>query len=148
MNKEKMLDKNLLRIAGTLIFASCLLVSGCGEGSGPYSMVKVSGQVLYEDGTTIPAESIMIRFDSLADSIDAKTHPRPGIATAGADGAFDVVTTKKYADGIAQGKHKVQMSATDAKGKDLIPAEYGRFETTPLEVDTSEAPFEFRVPKP
>ena len=139
--------KLIERTSWVVTSGSCLAVIGCGSGT-PYPKVIVSGSVLYEDGTQIPAESIMIRFDSREPKIDAKTHPRPGMATTGPDGTFDVVTTNKYADGIIRGKHKVQLSATDEQGKRLIPAVYSSFETTPIEVDSSEAPFEFLVPRP
>ena len=129
------------------IAASCLVAMGCGQRA-PYPMVKVSGTIRYDDGERIPADMIMIRFDSLEAPLDPKTHPRPGMATTAADGTFDVVTTSKYADGIIRGKHKVQLAATDAKGTNLIPPQYGDFETTPIEVDSSESPFDFKVPRP
>ncbi|MEM8944362.1 MAG: hypothetical protein AAGD11_04190 [Planctomycetota bacterium] len=146
MNQEAKQGRasNLAKLAA---LCCCLPIVGCGGSSSPYAMVKASGQVLYEDGSPIPAESIMIRFDSQESAIDAKTHARPGMATAGADGKFGEVTTSKYADGIVRGKHKVQLSAADAQGKPLIPVIYGSAQT-PIEVDSSETPFEFRVPRP
>lgn len=143
MNKQAQASVGLCMAAASLV----LFASGCG-GSSPYPMTKVSGKVLYEDGESIPAETIAIRFDSLESALDAKTHPRPGMAATGPEGAFEVVTTSDYADGIITGKHKVQISATDAQGKNLIPPEYGNYETTPIEVNSADSPFEFRVPRP
>ena len=110
-------------------------------------MTKVSGSVAYDDGSPIPADQIQLRFDSLEEPIDAKTHPRPGMATTGPDGTFSVVTTNKYGDGLIRGKHKVKVSATTASGEPLVPVIYNGMDS-PLEVDSADAPFEIRVPRP
>ena len=109
-----------MKTATRMLLAGAALAVGCGQ-SAPYAMVKVSGSVTYDDGSPIPAEQIQLRFDSLEPPIDAKTHPRPGMASAGPDGRFSVVTTNKYGDGLIRGKHKLKVSAFTASGDPLVP---------------------------
>jgi hypothetical protein len=127
---------------------TCLV--GC-SGGGPYDIVEVSGTVKYDDGSLIPAESILLRFEPQAASLDAKTHPRKGLTRVNvADGSFESVTTHKHGDGIVAGKHKVLIFPTTKDGKPakLIPDEYNDPATTPLEVDTDNPVLELRVKKP
>ena len=133
--------------------APCLVLLGalgCSDGN-PYEMVEVTGTVKYEDGSLIPAESIMLKFAPQAAPIDAKTHPRKGIAQVNvSDGTFQFATTHKHADGVVAGKHKVLVTAysKDGKSDEVIPKEYGHPATTPLEIDASESPLELKVRKP
>ena len=53
----------------------CLL-AGCGGGD-PFSYVKVSGKVTYDDGSRIAAPEIKLTFYPLAPPVDSKTYPRP-----------------------------------------------------------------------
>ena len=132
---------------GFLLSLLSALTAGCGGSSSPFDYVKVSGKISYEDGTPIPAQGIKLIFDSLAPPVK-NAHPRPGSVTVGPDGQFSDVTSYKYADGLVPGKHKVSLLyATDANGKLLVPREYTQGNTTPLEVDTADAPFDIRVPK-
>ena len=133
---------------------ACLVVSvavGCSNGA-PYDIVAVSGTVKYEDGSLIPAESIMLKFAPLAAPIDPKTHPRKGIAQVNvSDGTFEYVTTHKHADGIVAGKHKVLVVAYAKDGMsadELIPKEYDNPATTPIEINASDSPLEIKVRKP
>src|SRR5688500_10145254 len=72
---------------------------GCSSGS-PYDMVDVAGTVKYEDGSLIPADSILVKFSPQAAPLDPKTHPRPAIASVNvSDGTFAFATTHKHADG-------------------------------------------------
>jgi hypothetical protein len=123
---------------------------GC-SGGNPYELVDVAGTLKYEDGSLIPADSIMIKFSPQAAPVDQKTHPRPGIALVDvSDGTFAFATTHKHADGIVAGKHKVLVVAygKDGKGTDVVPREYEHPATTPVEIDASESPFEIKVQKP
>ena len=134
-------------LAGCLV-AAC--VAGCSDGS-PYDLVDVSGKVTYDDGSLIPAGSIMLKFDPEAAALDAKTHPRKGFALVNvADGTFEYATTHKHADGLVAGKHKVLVVAYAAEGKtgNFVPKEYLRPDTTPLEVDTANLPLEIKIKKP
>jgi len=128
--------------------AACII--GCSGGS-PYDLVDVSGKVTYDDGSLIPAGSIMLKFDPEAAALDAKTHPRKGFALVNvADGTFEYATTHKHADGLVAGKHKVLVVAYAAEGKtgNFVPKEYLRPDTTPIEVDTANLPLEIKIKKP
>jgi hypothetical protein len=123
---------------------------GCSK-SNPYDLVKVKGTVKYEDGTLIPADTIILKFEPEAAPIDAKTFPRKAYGRVNvADGTFDTVTTHKYGDGIVVGKHKVLVVPTTNEGKmtALVPPEYQSTATTPVEVDTADQPLDIKVKKP
>src|SRR5689334_11786753 len=103
--------------ACVILAVAVLCAVGCSSGQ-PYDIVKVSGTVKYEDGSLIPAESILLKFVPEAEPIDAKTHPRKGMAQVNvADGTFDSATTHKPGDGIIAGKHLVLVGAYDKSGK-------------------------------
>jgi len=123
------------------------VAAGCGSG-GPFDYVKVSGKVAYEDGSPIPG-GVRLRFAALDAPAADSAVPRPAIANVNDQGEFDCVTSYKYGDGLIRGKHKVAIEAggkPDAKPR--VPKEYLSIATTPLEVDTSDAPFDIKVPKP
>lgn len=125
-------------------------IGGCG-GSGPYGLKRVNGTVTYEDGSVIPAHRIEIKFWSMEQPLDEKTHPRPGVAEVQVDsGKFSDVSTYDYGDGAIKGRHKVVIMAMDEGNVPIpvIPGVYLSPETTPLEVTTDDAPFEFKLPKP
>src|SRR5690349_18981350 len=87
--------------------AALASIVGCSNGN-PYDLVKVKGTVKYEDGSLIPADTIILKFEPEAAPIDAKTFPRKAYGRVNvADGMIDTVTTHKYGDGIVVGKHKV-----------------------------------------
>jgi hypothetical protein len=121
------------------------LTTGCSDE--PFSMKKVSGQITFEDGTPLP-EGVWVWFYSLTPPIDAKTHPRPGVAYPDGHGKFDFVTSHKWGDGLVVGKHKVVI-ATNQRGAVPagVPREYNDENKTPLEVDTADAPFDIKVRK-
>jgi hypothetical protein len=139
------------RLVGCLLACVAgLCAVGCSDGS-PYDLVKVSGTVKYEDGSLIPAETILLKFEPQAAALDAKTHPRKAYAEVNvADGTFDTVTTHKYGDGVVAGLHKVLVIPTTRDGKvtKFIPQEYRHPTTTPIEIDTDKLPLEIRVKKP
>lgn len=125
----------------------CLMMSGCGSGS-PFDYVPVSGRVTYEDGTTIPGGFRLVFVAQDAAPVGT-AHPRPAMASVGSDGKFSEVTSYKFGDGLIPGKHKVVIQSVSEQGeRPLVPKEYTSEQTTPLEVDTSDAPFEIRIPKP
>jgi len=127
-----------------------VLLWGCSRE--PFTMVKASGKITYEDGTLIPAEGnyVQLTFYSQTPPRDPKTHPRPGTAEVNlADGTFACVTSHKYSDGLTVGKHKVVVSADVLqevpKG---VPPEYNDPAKTPLEVDTDQQPFVLKMKQP
>lgn len=126
----------------------CCAFVGCGSQS-PFDYVKASGKLTYEDGTPIPAKSIRLQFAAQDAPQIEGAHPRPAIANVNEAGEFDCVTSYKYGDGLIPGKHKVSVEqATDKAGQLLVPKEYASIGTTPLVVDTADAPLEIKVPKP
>ena len=134
----------------TAIYFSVACAVGC-SGGNPYDLVDVSGKVTYDDGSLIPAGSIMLKFDPEAAPIDTKTHPRKGFALVNVgDGTFEYATTHKHADGLVAGKHKVLVVAyaEDGKAANVVPKEYQRPDTTPIEVDTENLPLEIKIKKP
>ncbi|MEX2091118.1 MAG: hypothetical protein WD971_00500 [Pirellulales bacterium] len=121
---------------------------GCG-GGGPFDYVPISGTVTYEDGTNIPLSSMRLLFSPLDAPEVAGAHPRRAMANVSADGAFDCVTSYKYGDGLIPGSHKVVIEAAAAlNGRPLIPAACASEVTTPLVIDTADAPLHIKVPKP
>jgi hypothetical protein len=134
----------ILAALGTVCFLGC-------SRSSPYDLVAVSGKVTYEDGSLIPADSIMLKFNPEAAPLDAKTHPRMGIAMVNvSDGSFEFATTHKHADGLVAGKHKVLVVAygKDGQADEVVPQEYRHPATTPVEIDTDKLPFDIKVRKP
>ena len=74
-----------------VVVLGAMLPAGCGS-SDPFDYARVSGKVTYDDGSLIPAARITVTFLSQAPAVDAKTHPRPGMAEVNtADGTFDIV---------------------------------------------------------
>jgi hypothetical protein len=127
-----------------------LLAAGCGSRE-PFALVKVSGRITYEDGTLIPAEGNCVRlvFYPQTPPRDSSTYPRPATADVDLrDGTFSVVTTHRWGDGLTVGRHKVVlcMAVLSAVPKG-VPAEYNDMIKTPLEVDTSKAPFHLKIRK-
>jgi hypothetical protein len=126
-----------------------LFLGGC-TSRDPFSYVKVSGKITYEDGSPIPAD-VYLLFIPRSASIDSKTHPRPGQAKVDrATGEFHAVTSHKLGDGLVRGKHKVAVvdPACHPLPATIVPPEYGDQTKTPLEVDTAEQPFLLKVRKP
>jgi hypothetical protein len=137
---------HLFRLIPCILLVPAL---GC-QRVGPYSCVKVSGKVTYEDGSPIPADRIRVVFVSQTPPVDPKTPPRAGFAEAdGKTGTFDFATTYAYKDGIIAGEHKVFIECyrNGQLSHDLIADEYSDPAKTPLKVQSSESPFELKVRK-
>jgi hypothetical protein len=130
-----------------LLILFCFVYVGCDSGS-PYDYVKVNGKISYDDGMPIPAGAIRLQFAALDAPAIEGAHPRPAVANVDAQGEFPCATSYKYGDGLIPGKHKVAIQqATAQDGKLLVPKEYTSIATTPLLVDTADAPFHIKVPK-
>lgn len=142
------MKSKILGICFVLIVTSCV---GCGD-TGPFDYTPVTGKLSYEDDSLITeAHSLRLGFVSMDRGDDMTRRPRPAKAPINiSDGTFDHVTSYKYADGLVAGKHKVVVVAKDEKGMPslVVPEEYTKVATTPLVVDTAEAPFHIKVPKP
>jgi hypothetical protein len=123
---------------------------GCGSGD-PFSYVKVSGKVAYEDDTLIPLDGMFLNFYSQTRPIDAKTYPRIGTTLVQkSDGTFSSVTSHLAGDGLIRGKHKVTVTSSTQGPlpSSMVPVEYADPEKTPIEVDTAQQPFVLKVRKP
>ena len=131
-----------------LALAFVLAVVGCGSDN-PFDQVQVSGKVTFDDGTPIPGE-VHVTFVPQTDPLDPKTYPKNGYTRADAQGNFSAFTSYRDGDGVVQGKHKVLIVTRDPIGRatDTIPQEYWGAQTTPLEVDTADSPFDLKVRKP
>lgn len=132
------------------LFGAATLASiGCGAKE-PFSLVRATGKVTYEDGSLIPAEALNVIFISQAPPLDLKTCPRPGMATVEkGTGEFKNITTHKANDGLVLGKHKVFLGTPNGPlPPTVVPPEYCDAEKTPLEVDTAQQPFDLKVRKP
>src|SRR6187399_935295 len=100
-----------------LLVLICGVTIGCGSGS-PYSYVKATGKLTYEDGPPLPSASVRLQFAAQDAPAVEGSHPRPATAYVNAQGEFDCVTSYKYGDGLIRGKHKVAIEqAADSKGK-------------------------------
>jgi hypothetical protein len=142
--------RRLKRALSLWALAALACFAGCSKGN-PYDLVKIKGTVKYEDGTLIPAETIILKFEPEAAPIDAKTIPRKAYGRVNVqDGTFDTITTHKYGDGIVVGKHKVLIIPMTSEGKQtsLVPPEYQGVATTPVEIDTAAQPLDIKVKKP
>jgi hypothetical protein len=132
-----------------VVLSAVVILSGCNKE--PFSYVRVSGKLCYEDGSPIPGAGITLMFLSQTPPKDPKTYPRPGVVEVNKDtGEFDCVTTHKYGDGLIIGKHKVVV--TNNSGAPLpasvVPTEYSDYAKTPLLVDTADEPFNLQIKKP
>ena len=138
------MDRRLV-LGGLLLAASAC--AGCGS-SGPFDYVPVEGTVTYEDGTALPVDQFLLQFVSQAPAKET-AFPRPATAIVDGSGAFDAVTSYKYGDGLIPGKHKVAvLDATGTNGQLLVPREYTNIATTPLMIDTNDAPLAIKIPQP
>jgi len=141
-----------LLIPFSLLF-SAVFVSGCGSGE-PFSYVKASGKVTYDDGSLIQAPQVRLTFiaENPPTTGDEKIHARPATTYANPKtGEFSEITSHSYDDGLLSGKHKVIVNPTDERGTAIdgvVAPEYRDANKTPLEVDTANQPFVIKVKKP
>lgn len=136
---------------GSMLIICCMTLVFVGCSREPFTMVPVSGKVTYEDGSVIPAELLCVVFTPQSPPVDAKTYPRPGSAPVDpATGEFRSVTTHKFNDGLARGRHKATLGKLGggAPHTTIVPAEYLDPAKTPLEVDTDTPRFELKIRKP
>lgn len=132
----------------TLLLFSCLVCFGCGPKS-PFEYVEASGRIAYEDGSLIPSGGLRLLFSAQDAPPIEGAHPRPGVADVNDKGEFACVTSYKYCDGLVPGRHKVAIQQVkDKEGRLLVPNEFTSIATTPLMVDTKDAPFDIKVPRP
>lgn len=150
--KDEATPKRFGKAAAAWGIAAPLLLIAGGCSDQPFKMVRVEGTIAYTDGTPIPADRIVITFHPQDPPTMEHVHPRPGQAVSEtSDGAFSVVTSHKYDDGIVAGSHKVTVVAQDSKWRPLkgvVPAAYTSVGTTPLSIDSKDSPFELLIERP
>lgn len=130
-----------------LLFAlTPLLISGCGRKT-TYPIVPVQGTIKYEDGSIIPAYRIQLKFISQEPPLDKKTHPRPGLGEVKVEDGSFAVSTYGFEDGLIRGTHKV--TARSYNDQNLpspeVPIVYGSPDSSPLEINAEESPFELVI---
>ena len=137
-----------MKFALVIVVAAFLTIGCSGK---PFDFVSASGKVTYDDGSLIPAERIVVTFVPETDSGAGVNHPPNGVAEVDpADGTFAEVTSHQFGDGLLPGQHKVQIVALDQANNPTraVPAHFANARQTPLIVDTADAPFHLKVPKP
>jgi hypothetical protein len=120
-------------------------------GTDSYKYQRISGQVTYEDGQVIPAETLSLTFIPVGPPVIPTRHPRPGFTFVDPKtGKFQSATSRRPGDGIAKGVHKVLIGGQNRQllPEDVVPVEYADFSTTPLEVDTRAGMFNLTVKRP
>ncbi len=141
----------ILSALSTRVFYTVLLVAvcvGCG-GSAPFEYIPVSGQLTYDDGSSIPAPGMKLQFEPLDAPVVEGFHARTATADLNAEGEFNEATSYKYGDGLIPGKHKVAIGyANDKAGNLLVPKSATNLGSTEIIVDTANLPLDIKVPKP
>lgn len=139
-------------------FATLLVVvttAGCNSDM-PFDLVPVHGKVTYEDGSLIPADSILVTFNPISSGPKANIAPPGGQTNVNVqDGTFSAVSSHRANDGLAVGRHKVVVVAFkkgaggSSAPSNLVPAIYRNESTTPLEVevDSPDQNIELKVSK-
>ena len=138
MNNCSKVRFSLALIAGFANFAG---VTGCGS-KVPFDFVPVHGKVTYEDGSLIPADSILVTFNPIRSEQKSKTVAPGGQTNVNVqDGTFSGVSSHRKDDGVAAGRHKVVI-VSFKKGPNgspvpssAVPAIYRNETSTPLEIE-------------
>jgi hypothetical protein len=142
MNKSSYVRFTPAQFAGLWFLASNL---GCGS-KVPFEIVPVHGKVVYEDGSLIPADSILLTFNPVLKGEKGKIVPPGGQTNVNVqDGTFSAVSSHRANDGVARGRHKVVVVSfkKGADGKSspsaAVPAVYRNESSTPLEVQVGSS---------
>jgi hypothetical protein len=142
----------VVRFVALLVVITTL---GCNRDM-PFDVVPVQGKVTYDDGSLIPADSILVTFNPIRSEPKTKITPPGGQTNVNVqDGTFSAVSSHRANDGLVVGRHKVVV-VSFKKGpngnpapSDAVPAKYRKASTTPLEVevDSSNQFLELKVSK-
>ena len=142
MNKFSYVRFTLVQFAGLWLLAN---MSGCGS-KVPFEIVPVHGKVVYEDGSLIPADSILLTFNPILKGEKGKIVAPGGQTSVDVkDGTFSGVSSHRANDGVAVGRHKVVVVSfkKGADGKSgpsaAVPAAYRNESSTPLEIDVESS---------
>jgi hypothetical protein len=146
MQQPRFITARLAVMVLILIVSTNLLLAG-GLRYGPiepFDIVRVTGHVTFDDGTTIPAGRVTVVFETHVPPVNKRTHPRPGFVEIDmADGRFSEATTHRYRDGLIVGWHQVRAWTYDADSNRvplaIIPSV--------VEVDSNSTVLEFKIKK-
>lgn len=127
---------------------------GCGSDM-PFDVVPVHGKVTYDDGSLIPADSMLVNFNPISSESKTKVAPPGGQTTVNVqDGTFTAVSSHRANDGLVIGRHKVVVVAfkkgpNGSVPSEAVPAIYRNESSTPLEVEveSSNQPLEIKLSK-
>jgi hypothetical protein len=115
----------------------------------PFEFVPASGRLTYEDGTPLPtAGGLRIVFAPTEPPINGEIFPPSGAAYPDKDGNFANVSSNRPGGGLVRGEQKVAILYQDVDAKRFVPKEYTSPKTTPLVVNSDDAPFEIKIPRP
>jgi len=143
-------DSRYVRFLSAALVGLGFIAGVCGCGSKvPFSIVPVHGKVMYEDGSLISADSILVTFNPILSGEKGKiTAPGGQTSVNIQDGTFSAVSSHRANDGLAIGRHKVVV-VSFKKGSDgksgpsaAVPAVYRETSSTPLEINV-ESPDQF-----
>lgn len=140
--------RNLRNGAILTLAAAIFGAAGCNSDM-PFELLPVHGKVTYEDGSLIPAGSILVTFNPIPEGpVGPITAPGGKTQVNVADGTFAAMTSRRPEDGVVAGRHKVVVVSFEEgangmpKPSAAIPAKYRLESTTPIEVDVT-APDQF-----
>jgi hypothetical protein len=137
MNRFSYVRFTPAHVAGLWLLAS---ISGCGS-KVPFSIVPVHGKIAYEDGSLIPADSILVTFYPILDGEKHKNVPPGGRTNVNVqDGTFSAVSSYRNEDGLSIGRHKVMVTSYKKGSQtptNAVPTIYGKETTTPLEIEVT-----------
>lgn len=138
-----------VRKSGMLLSLLCVAIAACaGCSREPFEFVQASGRLTYDDGSPLPTEGgLRIIFAPTTPPINGEIYPPRGTAYPDENGNFASVSTSRPG-GMVRGEQKVAILYQDADSKRFVPKEYTSPKTTPLVVNTDDAPFEIKVPRP
>ena len=109
LQSREMGNCSYVRFSSALIarLSICASISGCGA-SVPFNIVPVHGKVAYDDGSLIPADSMLVTFNPIRSGEKGKIVPPGGQTQVNVqDGTFSAVSSHRAYDGLAIGRHKV-----------------------------------------
>ena len=145
-SKRAFATSRMSAIVVSLTFAAIVVCIGCSRE--PFELVPASGRLTYEDGTPLPTQGgLRIVFAPTAPPVNGDMYPPRGTAYPDENGNFASVSTSRPG-GMVRGEQKVAILYQDVDSKRFVPKEYTSPKTTPLIVNTDDAPFEIKVPRP
>lgn len=140
-----MILRHTLRSIVILFILASAVTPGCGS-KVPFDLVPVHGKLTYEDGSLVPADSILLTFNPIRTEAGGKIAPPGGTTSVNVqDGTFAAVTSHRKDDGLVIGKHKVVVVSfkKGANGNPAptaaVPPVYRQESSTPLEVEVQSS---------